>query len=475
MKNTRIEKSLNKNNTKIINLFRSLNWPDIKFGDNNITIKKKQKILTLLSIKDEEVELNFYWFDLQTGEYNLRSDVYTIKFNNSININQVINIKEREYKLSLVYLVKNILNLSSSNNINKIEFTENEINHSVDSKNKILKISFDKYLEILSEARDIYKKAKSHRYMFERYLTNLAIEKFSKRIIERKTLISPGDINFTIQRLNLNTKKKKSDFSKYINSADISSVESLTTSLIKNEMFNDSFLRKLNDYFIKENLQDIINLGKEIISLRSSKMDTDVAKKIILKVNGNRRKVKQLETLWQNYFRKYLLYLIFSYKAIFPKIKLSDIEGDKKEPDFIGINHYNGIDIIEIKTHLKYALVYDKSHKNFAFSSELSKAIIQTMNYMDAIIHTSFKKSEDKEKITNSSHEENLNRPRGVIIISSYDRLTNDNQIKNKEKIVRDFTKLRNSVHNIEILTFDEILDIANDYIQNIINKEDIL
>jgi len=80
---------------------------------------------------------------------------------------------------------------------------------------------------------------------------------------------------------------------------------------------------------------------------------------------------------------------------------------------------------------------------------------------------------EDREKITNSSHEENLNRPRGIIIISSYDKLVKNYQIKNKEKIIRDFTKLRNSVHNIEILTFDEILGIAHDYIQNIITKEE--
>ena len=149
--------------------------------------------------------------------------------------------------------------------------------------------------------------------------------------------------------------------------------------------------------------------------------------------------------------------------------------GEKKYPDFIGINHYNGVDVIEIKTHLKNALVYDKSHKNFAFSSELSKAVIQTMNYMDAIIHTQFKKPGDKEKITNSTHEENLNRPRGIIIISSWDKLVSNMKDKKKEVVERDFTKLRNSVHNIEILTFDEILGIADDYIQNIITKEETL
>jgi hypothetical protein len=460
-------------NKKIIDLFHQLDWPNLKFEDKGIFITKNRKKLPLLSINDKEVDLSFYWYDARGQEYNLRNDINSIKFNNSVDIGSVLKITEREYRLPLIYLIKNILDLEKSSDINKIELTKNKKDLAIDSKNKILKIGFDKYWEILNEARVIYKRVKSHKLAYERYLTNLAIEKFSSRAVERKTLISPGDINFTVQRLNLQTKKKKSDFNSYINKADVNSVEDLTTAFIKNEMFDDVFLRKLNDYFIKENLQDIIKLGQDILSLRSPKLDTDIAKEVIFKVNGDKRKVKQLETLWQNYFKKYLLFLIFSYKGIFPKIELTDVEGDKKYPDFIGINHYNGVDIIEIKTHLKNALVYDKGHKNFAFSSELSKAIIQTMNYMDAVIHTNFKKSEDKEKITNSSHEENLNRPRGIIIISSYDKLVSNYQIKNKEKIIRDFTKLRNSVHNIEILTFDEILGIAHDYIQNIITKDE--
>jgi hypothetical protein len=271
--------------------------------------------------------------------------------------------------------------------------------------------------------------------------------------------------------LNLNTKKKKADFQKYLNEADISSLQDLFSALVGNEVFSSNFLRKLNDYFIREHLKEIIKTGKEIFNLGSTNLKTTKAKKVIGKVAEDKRTVRQLETLWQQYFEKYLLFLIFSYKGIFPKIELLDIEGDKKYPDFIGINHYNGVDVIEIKTHLKYALVYDRSHENFAFSAELSRAIIQTTNYMDAVIHTNFKNSGDKQKITNSTHEENLNRPRGIIIISSTDKLAKNINHNNKAKIVRDFTKLRNSLHNIEILTFDEIINIAGDYLKNIVKE----
>lgn len=461
-------------NKKNMDLFRQLDWPDLKFNKKSITINKNGETFPLLSIEKGKCQLYFYWYEPRTGEYNSRRDVLSIKFSDSFDIGKIVSIRERDYRLLFAYLIKRILN--APNDINKIELVQDKIETKINNRNKSLKINSGKFIEVLNEAKSIYGKSKSHQKSYERYLTNIALEKFSKRRIERKTLISPGDINFVIQRLNLSTKKKKSDFNEYVNKSDIVSVKKLASVFIKHEMFDEDFLRKLNDYFIKESLKDIIDLGREILTLGSANMNTNKAKEVAFKVTGNRRKIKQLETLWQKYFEKYLLYLIFSYKGVFPKIKLTDIEGDKKHPDFIGINHYNGIDVIEIKTHLKNALLYDKSHENFAFSSELSKAVIQTMNYMDAVIHTNFKHHDDEEKITNSSHEENLNRPRGIIIISSYDKLVRNYQMdKNRETIVRDFTKLRNSVHNIEILTFDEILDIAHDYIQNIICEEDIL
>src|SRR4030042_6238604 len=97
----------------------------------------------------------------------------------------------------------------------------------------------------------------------------------------------------------------------------------------------------------------------------------------------------------------------------------------------------------------------------------MSKAIVQTTNYMDAIMQERFKVAEDREKITKFTDEENLYHPRGIIIISSKGKITTNTG--QQENLKRDFTKLRNSVHNIEILTFDEIINIADEYIKNII------
>jgi hypothetical protein len=218
-------------------------------------------------------------------------------------------------------------------------------------------------------------------------------------------------------------------------------------------------------------LENIIKHGKEILGLKSDNVKTDIAKGVINKLFTEN--IGQLETVWQKYFENYLLYLFFSYKKIIPKVELKNLDDLKKQyPDFIGVNHYDGIDIIEIKTHLKNVLVWDKSHENFAFSSEMSKAIIQTINYIDAISDSNFKKIKDKKNLLDCLNiDENLYRPKGIIIISSEDKISmNQNKLtdEQKKRLKKDFTKLRNSIHNIQIFTFDEILSIAERYTENI-------
>lgn len=200
-----------------------------------------------------------------------------------------------------------------------------------------------------------------------------------------------------------------------------------------------------------------------MLQLKSDDIKSDAASSLISQISPD-LKVEQLETLWQRYFERNLLYLIFTYQKIYPKIQLK-ITDDKKFPDFIGINHYGGVDIIEIKTHLTPALTYDKSHKNFAFSNDMSKAIIQTINYIDALKHGEFVNKTDKDIF----EKENLYRPQTIIIISSSKNIVRSKSKYKLQDIERDFTKLRNSLNNIEIVTFDEILDTADRYQKNII------
>jgi len=459
--------------TNIYQLFQKFSWSnflDINEEENYIKITDSEEYI----LKKEQcfLKINFYDFDTIQRNITKRENYLSLLIHEILNALDFINYWANEERSSFGYnfskehwIFKKIFE-----GVDTVKISEN-YKTELQKRAKNLLIQPKKFKEVQVEITKIDKRAKSSKTSLLNFLVNQTKFTFLNKRTQKTTSITKGEFDFLINRLNLNTKKKKKDFQQYLNPDDITSLGSLFEEMIKKEIFDEEYLRKLDDYFIKEKLEDIIQAGKEIIALKSSDVKTKQAKKLI---NSHfSENIGQLETVWQKYFEKYLLYLFFSYKKIIPKVELKDIENlDKKYPDFVGVNHYDGVDIIEIKTHLKNVLVWDNSHDNFAFSSEMSKAIIQTINYMDAITDEKFKKTKDKKDLLSYLNiDQNLYRPRGIIIISSQDKICKNQNNLSEEQIRRlkkDFTKLRNSIHNIQIFTFDEILNMAERYVENI-------
>lgn len=445
---------------EIKEFFKILEWPDLEFKNNEISIPDGK----ILELKDSEYYIDFYWYNYERKEYG-KTPQPQIIFKEDFNIRDILNIQNRKYYLKNKNIFKAAL--KTSGDIKKIKIEKGFVG--IRNFRGTLKISPKNILKLTKDLSEVNSQITKHRSAITSYLVKKVHNKYLRKRIGDVTTIVPGSFEFLVDRFNIKTKKTKKDYKKVLNKNDIYSLELLTEALIKNKIFSKDYLKVLDDYFIKEKLTEIIELGRKILALKTNKLNVKATKEVIKMLVEDNKGIKQFENIWQKYFEKNLLYLVFSYKKFYPKIKLEDIEGDKKHPDFIGINHYNGIDVIEIKTHLTNVLVWDNSHKNFAFSHEMSKAITQTMNYLDAIIQKRFKNPNNIEKITEFTDEENLYHPKGIIVISSYKNLTKTRLDKNKEeKLKRDFTKLRNSLQNLSILTFDEVLQIADDYIKNI-------
>ncbi|MBU1046234.1 DUF4263 domain-containing protein [Patescibacteria group bacterium] len=449
---------------KIIEFFKNLEWPEMVFEDEKISCPAGNIVI----FDDKSVYIDFYYYKKSKNIYEKKNNRQTLVISYKTNIWDVLNVRYiNGYDISWFEYIKNILDINNSFEKIKIIYGGKKILRK--TKEKTIQIPESIFIDMASDSYEVFKKGKSSKNRLETFLINKLKLKYTNKMPRETTTIAKGDFSFMVERFNLKNKNEKKDYINYLDIEDTNNLEYFTEKLIKDEVFSSDFLRSLDEYFIKEKLKDIIIIGKEILSLGTTDMKTEKAKNVILKIVDNVEEINQLESLWQKFFEKYLLYLVFSYKKIYPKIEFKDVEGDKKYPDFVGVNHYNGLDIIEIKTHLKTTLVWDPSHKNFGFSSELSKAIIQTMNYMDAIVQKRFQNSSDEKKITNITEEENLYHPRGIIIISSNKKLTTSKLDKVKSKCLkRDFTKLRNSLQNIEILTFDEILQVTEDYVKNI-------
>lgn len=449
---------------KIIEFFQSLNWPGMVFEDSKISCPSGDIVI----FNKKEVVIDFYFYNQTQNSYEKRNNRQTLIISEKVEPNNILRNRGRfGYDILWFDYVKDILNIDDTFTKIKVGSTGKKILRK--NSEKVIQIPESIFSVISDDSYDVYKKGQSSKNRIETFLINKLKLKYTNKTPKETTTIGKGDFSFMVERFNLKNKNKKKDYNNFLDTEDVKNLEYFTEKLIRDEVFTPDFLRSLDEYFIKEKLKDIIAVGREILNLGSTDMNTEKAKKVIAKITDDTSDIKQLENLWQKYFEKYLLYLVFSYKKIYPKIEFKDIDGDKKYPDFIGINHYNGLDIIEIKTHLKNAVTWDSSHKNFSFSSELSRAVIQTMNYMDAIVQKRFENNSDENKITNMTEEENLYHPRGIIIISSDHKLTKSKLNKAKERsLKRDFTKLRNSLHNIEILTFSEILQIADDYVKNI-------
>lgn len=342
--------------------------------------------------------------------------------------------------------------------------------------NSILKVNPELMSLIFEHAMDIHNKAKTYSNSVKTYMTNKSLGELEIKNVQKRTLVQKGELSFFIDRMNLDAKKKKKDFSEVLDNEDINNIQEMIRKFIYLGVFKKEFLEVLDDYFIRKRLDKILKTGNAILDLKITKLTTLNARKI-KESNPNLQKAKILEELWQKFFEENLLHLLFSYQSLYPKIELNIKVDEKiysKKPDFIGINHYGGVDIIEIKHHLTPALIYDKSHKNYVMSSDLSKAIMQATNYMDALIENKFTNENISNKIKRDLLSGNLNRPSAIIIISSTDNLIkkSSKSVKDKKLIQRDFTRIRNSLNNITILTFDEVLAIAERYKNNIIPFE---
>lgn len=458
----------------IYDRFREIAWAqEFSIDETTKSIKDNDQEVIFQQNKNTSI-IRFRTFNRDTRDVVQRSCVDELEFDNDIDPSAILEFWSGGqtgggYCISYNYPVFQKILQIRERNINKIKISKEFTRI---SKNKTtLSVPLSIFLDIKQRADSIESQGSTSKDSLKRYLINNAIFDFLNIKIRPTTTINKGDFKFYVERSNLQSKKDKKDFNEFLNQEDIDSLGELFLKMVKKDVFPSEYLKKLDAYFIKENLEKIIKIGRQILLLKSEDIKTEKAIRVARKIKNN-GPIDQLETLWQKYFEEYLLYLIFSYKKIFPKIELKDFKDIENKPDFVGINHYGGVDVIEIKTHLKDILVWDSSHKNFAFSSEMSKAIIQTINYMEGISRENFKNQADKKTLLeNINEKENLYHPRGIIIISSKDKIFKGRKEIDKDRLERDFTKLRNSIQNIQVLTFDEILDMAERYSENIANN----
>ncbi|MDL1870704.1 DUF4263 domain-containing protein [Deltaproteobacteria bacterium PRO3] len=221
-------------------------------------------------------------------------------------------------------------------------------------------------------------------------------------------------------------------------------------------------------------------LDKKIVS-RLSTEDRDVIRKFIpefvateavgtvtlLKASAEIKTLKELatdfekeidkdhgESWWQDYIKANILLMQQGYIKALDKLNLAI--GETKFPDFSLITHDNYLDILEIKKPDTQILKEDTGRGNFFWTTEVSKAIIQTENYIDNVSrHGDALRSHLKDKF---NLETKALRPRGIILVGDTRRFASQKQRD-------DLRLLSQGIKNITILTYDELLTRLKNYI----------
>jgi hypothetical protein len=225
----------------------------------------------------------------------------------------------------------------------------------------------------------------------------------------------------------------------------------------------------------KESIREIIKIGKDLLKQTGNKTALKTFSRNVL---GEER--KSLESCWQLYFDRYLRVFLMNYKEFYSQVVFKEMQGYEKEsrPDFLAVDIYNNIDIIEIKTHRTILFRKEQNRDSYYPSHDLNKSIFQLNKYMDLksnnIDTTKIKNEYTKSLIENDK----IYRPRGILIVSSKDHIISEQADDDlTARLEKEIKKLKTTYNNIDIVLFDELIQNLENYVKyldiSLYKKED--
>lgn len=178
--------------------------------------------------------------------------------------------------------------------------------------------------------------------------------------------------------------------------------------------------------------------------------------------------IEHAEQLSEQDFQEKILLVVLS---LFPKyiysireVMIKGMDKHDKIPDFLLIDSYGAIDVLEIKKPDKEILRKNMYRNNYAPSHELSGAALQVEKYIvcmqrDAVYMEKYPPDRIKSKI--GDREIHIINPRGMIIMGRSCDL--EDQQRDDFEIIR-----RHYMHIADIITYDDLLEridsIINSY-----------
>lgn len=169
------------------------------------------------------------------------------------------------------------------------------------------------------------------------------------------------------------------------------------------------------------------------------------------------------ESKWQEFFEENFNIINPSYKYVIREVdtifNALDIEADKRPVDFIVVDIYNNVELIELKIPNATIVSSNKDRNNYYLVHNCTKACTQLEKYLLCFErnHTEVeklvkRKISEKYGIRQKDITLLTTKPKAKLIIGKLEPITK------KKSRHQDFQLQRHSFKNIELITYDEIL-----------------
>lgn len=211
----------------------------------------------------------------------------------------------------------------------------------------------------------------------------------------------------------------------------------------------------------KDRLKDVVQLGRDLLAKKNG-----VEKRL-----GIEREYIGKEYAWQKFFELYGSYLLFgSIEEKMPEEWISaksKLRNGDSRLDFLTINRYGFLDIVELKRSDEFLFKLDASHDNIVPTPKLSTAISQVNNYLMMLPYDS-----EKGNLVRGAESAT-----GMLVIGSGKSLMREDAIRkyaNKNNMTADTVRLKArkalrdlnySYAHIQIVLYDELLDNLENFI----------
>lgn len=308
------------------------------------------------------------------------------------------------------------------NKINKFEIIKGSGSSIKKGKSGVSIIfSLDDYYTILESLNGIYQENSNRlsgnaQHLLYTLISKNHIQKINTQKYRRDTIAELLEENGIVDKLSSN---------------DISKIASILPALIdKSIEIKQDVLKRLL----------FVDLKNKVNKIQLKTLIEDYEKLL--------SKKKQKEYDWQVYFKKNILFLNPGYASLIEK---QNIGISIKLPDFLLIDHFKYIDVMEIKRPDMDPLQYDDSHKTYFWSTEASKALAQTERYIFEIEANAKAIREDLE---DKGIKIEIIRPKGLVIIGKREKY------KQNRTALKSFRILNEALKNTSVIFYDDFLEL---------------